>query len=156
MTLPIATQSVIATADVIGYVETKNDPHGYRFEPAIYQKLSVPSKAASDILATIQRIHNCSANTAKCIFSCSFGETQILAENLYDPAVGLKVSVFDYQNDPVLQAATFNKFIEWKRIDYTVDMLLNVTLREHFAVIYNGALSYADLILESLNHFGAK
>lgn len=147
-------QNTIALFDVIGYVETKNDPLGFRFEPALYASLAAPSKAASDILATIQRIHHCSFNTAKAIFSCSFGATQILGENLYDPAIGLKMTVFDYQKDTVMQAAIFHDYVQWKHIDYSVAALKEATLREHFALVYNGALSYADLIAQSMEHFG--
>jgi hypothetical protein len=151
----VPSEKPIALADIIGYVETKNDSHGYRFEPALYAAVAgAPSKAASNIIATIQQIHKCSLATAKCIFSCSFGATQILAENLYDPAIGLKVSVFDYQNDPVLQAAIFHDYVTWKHIDYSVDSLKDATLREHFALVYNGALAYASLIEQSLQHFG--
>lgn len=148
----------IALADVIGYVETKNDPHGYRFEPVIYQKLSAGqyNQATIDILATIAKIHNCSHATAECIFSCSFGATQILAENLYDPAIGLKADVFAYQDDPVLQASTFADFVKWKNIEYTAEALLVPQTREHFALIYNGSISYADLISQSLTHWGVK
>jgi hypothetical protein len=148
--------ALIGLADVIGYVETKNNPFGYRFEPLLYQKLSAPSKAAQDILATIQHIHQCSLNSAKAIFSSSYGSTQILAENLYDPAVGLKVPVWAYMNDAILQAATFSDFVKWKQLDYRATDLLQPTLREHFAIMYNGSPAYAELIAQSLDHFGVK
>lgn len=143
-------------ADIIGYVETKNDPLGYRFEPALWQSLATPSSAAQDILATIQHVHNCSLSSAKAIFASSFGEQQILAENLYAPQVGLKVTVFEFCMDQVLQAAMFDAFIKWKNLVYAPQDLVSQSLREHFALIYNGSLAYADLIQQALDHYGIR
>ena len=144
-----------ALSDIIGYVESKNDIFAYRFEPGIWTSLSGgPSSAANSILATIQTVHNCSLSTAKAIFSSSFGAQQILAENLYDPHLNLRVTVFEYANNPALQEVMFDRFTQWKNIVYTPSQLLVQQPREHFALIYNGALGYADLILQSLQHYG--
>lgn len=126
-------------AGVIKSIESGGNPQAVRFEPGVYGwDLSPPNRAA--IVERVRSIHDCSHGTAHALFSMSFGLFQLMGFNLYDPDQGLwSGTVFDYVNAPALQEATFQKFIEHHRIDFTLEELLGDPAKmELFVRTWNG------------------
>lgn len=138
---------------IIGWVESKNNPYAYRFEPFVYKKLSAPTPSQILILGNIVRVHQCTMESAKIIYSSSFTQYQLMGFNLYG-SLGYVSSVFHLSANDSDQLSMFAKFVSANRIDFTIADLQNANTRSKFAAIYNGAPSYSDLIEQALHHFG--
>jgi hypothetical protein len=73
-----------------------------------------------------------------------------MGDNLY--WLGLDAPISHYWADAEMQAAYFNKFLEAKKINFTLDQILNdKPTRERFALKYNGSLLYADRLINVYN-----
>lgn len=144
----------VSLFDVIAWVESKNNPHAMRFEPAMYQHVTTGGALLNGIHVAIMKANNCSNGTADMIYSTSFGATQIMGFNLYDSLYGGDVASFMY--DTIAQAAAFDSFCARKQIKCTVEDIAGFPLlRAHFAKVYNGnADAYAAQIVYALQHFG--
>ncbi|HET8707114.1 MAG TPA: N-acetylmuramidase domain-containing protein [Pseudomonadales bacterium] len=142
--------------DVIAWVETKTNCKLIRFEPATYQKLST-SRTDSEklIISNIQKACECSWGTALMICCTSWGATQIMGFNLWGP-LGYTKSAIDFLENEADQHVMFLRFLRANKLgDFTPAMLAQSNdARHHFAAVYNGADSYADLIAQALAHFG--
>jgi len=146
----------ISLADVIAYVESKDDAYAFRFEPATYANLSNPSVASKQIIAQIQSAHNCSYQSALVIYSSSFGKYQIMGFNLFGQ-LKLGISAFEFMGDAGTQDKMFWHFAMQKKLDtYTPDSLAaSEQARVYFGMIYNGnGNAYAQQIENALAHFG--
>lgn len=128
------------TADLIAQVESNGNPYACRFEPA-YTPRQWPAMA---------RLANCSESTAKVLCAMSFGLYQIMGDNLI--ALGVTVSPLAYCADTNLQLATFNKFLDRNRINFSLDGLISYSInRETFSRAYNGpgnVAAYSQRILD--------
>jgi hypothetical protein len=147
----------IGLTDVIAWVESKGDPYAFRFEPATYANLANPSAVQKGIIATIQTIHNCSYESAKVIYSSSFGKYQIMGFNLFAPKLSLCESAFKFMGDSATQDAMFTKLIASMALSSLTPDTLASSLwnRQHFGAIYNGnAQAYGISIAQALVHFG--
>jgi N-acetylmuramidase len=146
----------INTADVIAWVESKGDQHAFRFEPGVYAGLATTNGTESAILNVIASIHNCSASTARVLYSSSFGLYQIMGFNLYGGKNPIKTTVFEYMNDAVAQVQQFSNFIEQKGLIVTPETLAeSAQVRLHFGAVYNGnGQAYSNAIAQALKHFG--
>ncbi|MEM1724369.1 MAG: hypothetical protein QXS69_02675 [Candidatus Aenigmatarchaeota archaeon] len=78
---------------IIAYVESNNNPHAIRFERKILASLegSKYRRKPAKIITKIQDINKCSIDTARVIYSSSFGKYQIMGFNIY--------GFLDYQFD---------------------------------------------------------
>lgn len=156
--------------DIIAWVETKSDGTLFRFEPAIYTKLSLArTDSQKQIIAAIQKANpGMSWNTALVVYSTSYGATQIMGFNLYGPQLRYQDTVADFMGVPlggdsmpsdricVDQIVYSNRLFAAMSIDFTPAALaVSPALRHKFAVTWNGAPEYADLIVDSLkdHHF---
>ena len=131
-------------ATVIALVESNNNTKRLRFETALYadwdtQATLPATRAARTTLAeAIVKIHDCSVTTARMIACTSWGRFQILGENLYGPCRCVN-DVFTYITSPALEAAAFDAFLAWRKIDFTLDDLVNDEVkRDAFIAGYNG------------------
>ena len=127
-------------ATVIALVESNNNPKRFRFEPATYTQWvsagGTPARIA--LQEVISRVHDCSISTARMIACTSWGRFQILGENLYGPCKCVN-DVFTYVTSPALEAAAFDAFLAWRKIDFTLDDLVNDEVKRHgFIAMYNG------------------
>jgi len=149
--------SFYTVADIIGAVETANNPKRIRFEPVTYAGLQVaehltPAKIA--IINNISKFCNCSHYTAEMIYSTSWGEFQAMGFNIYGDGA-YKMSPYDFQADTGAQQREFKRYCVQHKIDFTVQDLANSPDKRHaFALAYNGASSYADSIVEQLKKHG--
>lgn len=145
----------VSLFDIIAWVETKNNPHAMRFEPAMYQHVTTGGAVDSGALARIKALHNCSDGTAHAIYSSSYGAVQIMGFNLYADPMLFAGDVVQFMGDPIAQAAAFDGFCQKKNLPFTVaDIALDAAKRAQFARIYNGSESaYTPLIVDALKHF---
>ena len=153
MSLPITVDQVIA------YVESKGDSFAYRFEPLTFASTQNTNgkTAMQQILANIVKVHNCSYQSARVIYSSSFGRYQIMGFNLYGQ-LNVQKGFGEFMADNNLQDLAFNTFLKQKNIaNITVDDMVNSDVRIKFGNIYNGnGTDYSKAILNAMLHFGIK
>lgn len=148
----------LSLADLVAYIESRGSNSAIRFEPDTYNKFTTSanvSKAARVILARIQTVNKCSVHTAAMIYSSSWGKFQLMGFNVYaEPDAVLPVGEFLACQS--VQVASFVGFLKRNGLaDYTPESLArDQAVRLHFAITYNGAIGYADLIVGALKYFG--
>lgn len=148
--------TAIATSDLIAWVESRNDPWAFRFEPATYSASALLNPARAAILATITRIHNCSAQTARVIYSSSFGAFQDMGFNIYGGPNAYTKPFGAFLASPSDQLQFFNAFCQSRGLDMTAQQLADSeALREQFGTVYNGnGVAYAAQIAAACRALG--
>lgn len=141
-------------ATVIKAIESGNNPHAVRFEPAAYQDWDwVPA------MDRIQLKHKCSKDTAKMLACTSFGLYQLMGVNIFDPRYPKDPEtpldppdVFAFVADVGMQDVLFEAFLRAKSINYTLNDLLSDDVKmAAFVRAYNGpgnVVTYSALIRE--------
>jgi hypothetical protein len=146
-------------ADLVAWIETKNERGAIRFEPGTYNKFwgdaLKANKVAQAILARIREVNACSIHTAAMIYSTSWGAYQLMGFNLYADAQGA-MPVSEYLVSPTAQAASLAAFLARVGLsNVTPEQLARgQALRLKFAMRYNGAIAYEQAMIEALKHFG--
>ena len=154
-----STSQMTSLFDIIAWVESKNNPHAMRFEPATFDRIRA-TMLNDGIVRRIAYLNACSFGTAAMIYSTSWGATQIMGFNLYadNLTTAHHMTVVDFMNDSVVQAAVFSDFCAKNGMAATVqDLAQFPVLRLHFAKLYNGPgapEAYAAQIVYALQHFG--
>lgn len=132
-------------ASLIAHIESGGRADAVRFEPRLYaHTLGLPA-----VMGRITVANKCSIETARVIYSTSFGLYQIMGFNIYIPH-GFNKSIFAFVNDIDAQNDVFNDYLIRKNIAYSVDALRIKANAITFARAYNGSDAYADKILELL------
>lgn len=155
-----ASQQNVQLSDIIGWIESRGNPHAMRFEPGVFSRLTTgpmtPNHAA--IVNRIVSIHGCSIPTAQVIYSTSFGLYQLMGFNLFadESANSTDLDVISFCTSSDEQTRIFNAFVSRETIDCTPDHLASsACMRTEFATVYNGnAIAYAAQIVASLQYFG--
>ena len=90
------------------------------------------------------------------VYSTSWGDAQLMGFNLYGPKISYQKSVVDFLCSLDDQRATFAAFVEGDSVlNVTVpELAANPGARHAFALRYNGAPEYVNVIEASLRHFG--
>ena len=137
--------------DIIKLIESSNNPKAVRFEPLFYENLK--TKTNDHAILKIKEIHKCSYYTALMIASTSWGLFQIMGYNLYFYSLTEK-TVFDFLFDEEEQEKAFEKFIQIKKINFTVEELLEDENKiKKFARLYNGdEIGYSRKIMRLLEN----
>lgn len=126
-------------ADVIGSIESDDHPARLRFEPALYARIAAGYLAPqySALVRAIQIANVCSAQTACMIAATSWGEFQILGENIYAPVCAWRGTVFDFLASIEVQRLSFKRFAIARGIDYELAAIDDGVARK-IAAVYNG------------------
>lgn len=135
------------TADIIASIESSNADWAIRFERRAFA--AITNKGGNDTTAKIQRVHHCSADTARMLYATSFGRYQIMGFNLWG-ILRYSMTYAEFIADPDAQADAFNAFLIVKGIQYSPADLMDAVKRRNFALRYNGSAKYADRILAEL------
>jgi hypothetical protein len=116
-------------AQLIALVESGGDQFAVRFEPEY--------TPAAHHIVTMMELAGCNYNTAKVLCAISWGEFQIMGDELV--GLGLAVSPFAYMNNVAMQNDFFNRYILADHLSLTLqDVLTNPSKRATFARLYNG------------------
>lgn len=138
---------------VIKLIESSNNMGAIRFERKVFNRIT--DAGYTPALSNIQKANHCSSDTARAIYSMSWGAYQIMGFNLYGD-LKLSIPIFDYLKDYCMQDELAWAFInDVKKIGYSVDELKNDEIkRNHFAVTYNGSSNYAINIMKAIKELG--
>lgn len=149
--------STLSLATIIARVESSNNPSALRFEWLTFSGRMIANSASIEILKNIAKINDCSADTAKMIYSTSWGFFQIMGFALYGD-LGYEQPVATYFEDHDAQYAMFAKFVQARNINYGVNELAASRLtRVKFGTVYNGdGEDYANEIESSLKFYGVE
>lgn len=116
-------------AQLISLVESGGDTHAVRFEPEY--------TPAAHSIVTMMELAGCNYNTAKVLCAMSWGEFQIMGDELV--SMGLAVSPFAYIDNLGMQNDFFNRYMLADHLTLTLsDVLTNPSKRAIFARLYNG------------------
>ncbi len=143
--------------DIIARVESNNNLEALRFEPEYYQRRVARNDWDNTIIQNIRAANACSLGTARMIYCTSWGAVQIMGFNLYN-AGGFKFSVAKFLAGEHYQVNEFRRFLKGNSLTHYTPEILKISedARIHFAKVYNGASSYAGLILSAINYLGGK
>ena len=121
---------------IIMKVESNGNSQAIRFEPQTYLNFA-PNANELSLIDAIGRCNACDFNTARVIFSTSFGRYQLMGFNIY--SLGYSETIFDFVNDVAAQNSIFAKFLRQNGIDETWDTLKSDPEKLlKFASVYNG------------------
>lgn len=148
----VPTAATLTLARVIADVESNSRYGALRFERRIFNRIT--DQGSTPVTVAIAKACNCSSDTAKMIYSTSWGAFQIMGFNIYDKGIGYTgdISTFLFNQDT--QVAAFNTFIKTKGIEYSIEDLKDEHTRNTFAVTYNGSTDYAVRVLASMKRLG--
>lgn len=143
--------------DIISRVESNGNLKALRFEPEYYQRRMARGDWNNSIIQNIRAANKCSLGTARMIYCSSWGAVQIMGFNMYQTG-GFRGSVAAFLNDEAWQVNEFRRFLVKNNLtEYTPERLAqDKAARVKFAKVYNGAESYADLILQACQFYGVK
>lgn len=143
-------------ADVIGAIESSNNPAAMRFEFSTYQHAPI----ASHIIDTIMECNLCNVATARMIYATSWGEFQLMGFNLYSPDIcAYRNNIARYLVQSHDQFVTFDSYLFRMPLNLKLTSQSNAVLfddpnlRVQFARLYNGNgnfQAYADKIKAQL------
>lgn len=121
---------ITTLSQLIAQVESNSRLDAVRFEPAYH-----PDKRA---FALAQKAWpGLSYNTYEVMLACSWGEFQIMGDNLY--LLGLDCSLPKFCADADMQCLYFKRFCASRNIDYTLaEIFGDRTKLQNFAHRYNG------------------
>jgi hypothetical protein len=132
---------MLSLCDVVAVVESSRLPFAQRFEPSLYIRVcgSGLSDAETAALNLIRRANFCDGNTARAIFSTSYGLYQFLGETLYSSPINFALPIGQFLTSEALQRSTFYKFVDAHRVNYSINDLLGPgTYATDFARVFNG------------------
>lgn len=141
-------------ARIVSHVESSGLQYALRFEPAIYAGLATLGALDRIALNHIARINECSYETARVIYSTSFGFYQIMGFNIY--ALGWDRPILGWWKNIDSQNATFAAFLDKNDINFTwAEMSTDSVKLGKFARVYNGnEASYSARMLAVAKELG--
>jgi hypothetical protein len=134
---------------IIRSIESSGNNHAMRFERKIFNRIT---NAPNPLIeSAIVKANSCTYDTARVIYSMSWGAYQIMGFNLYSGnSIARNCSICDFLTDLTLQNDAFDAYCISRGINFSVEEMLNDPAKlKQFAVTYNGAESYADLIVSA-------
>ena len=140
-----------ALARVIAQVESSGQICAVRFEPSVY----ADCPQSSGIVSKIARLNFCDIQTARVIYSTSYGLYQIMGFNLYG-GLGYENPILQFWENAGEQEKMFTQFLNDNEIDFTWKALKDSPdLLRHFAATYNGdAGAYSASMLRAARILG--
>lgn len=143
----------VSTGAIISRIESRGQYYAMRFERRVFN--AITNAGGNAITEKIRTLHSCSQDTAKVIYSSSFGAYQIMGFNLYG-MLEYQGKFIDFMLNKQVQNDLFQSFLISKGIAFSPSELLDEANRMRFALRYNGAKTYAALIKNSLDYYGVK
>ena len=132
-------------ARIIRQVESSNKISALRFEPVVFSGLSM-SDSEKNLISRIAAVNTCSFNTARVIFSSSYGLYQIMGFNIY--SLGYTDTIWEFWHSESDQNQCFAEFLIRNRINLTwAELKQDRAKLLAFARVYNGPgdqVAYAD------------
>ena len=139
---PQSTDNTLAA--IIRNVESGCRLSAIRYEPGIFASLAQVESNAP-LIKKIAGINACDIETAKIIFSSSFGFWQEMGFNIYD--LGYQLSILEFWWSQSDQRNIYDAFIIKNDINFSwAEMLADQKKMEEFAHVYNGPADIPEYI----------
>lgn len=134
--------------------ESNDNPFAMRFERRTFNNVTNDGRI-TPVLARIMTIHHCSQDTARVIYSTSWGAFQLMGFNLYNSKFGYSGTVASFLNDTDAQEDMYALFLQDDGINWVWDDLKNdETKLAQFAVKYNGSTDYVTAMQQAAKELG--
>lgn len=146
--------SQASTDTIIARIESRGNYSAIRFERRVFN--AITNAGGNKITDRIRSIHSCSQDTAKVLYSMSFGAYQIMGFNIWG-ILEYSHKYIDFINDKSAQNNCFQSFLLQKAIAFSPEeMARDPDKALKFAIRYNGSPNYATLIKNALDYYGVK
>jgi hypothetical protein len=122
---------------LISKVESADNPSALRFEPAVFDRIR--NSEWTIVLESIVRFNRCTRDTARVVYSCSWGRYQIMGLNVYG-ACEVQSPIAEFLANGDLQDAALHNFLARIECDQITpaDLLQDEAKRTKFITRYNG------------------
>jgi hypothetical protein len=142
-------------ARIIARVESSGNISAVRFEPTVYDGLSLNDREQS-LIEKIAALNICSHDTARVIFSSSYGLYQIMGFNVYQ--LGFDVPILAFWQSDEVQLRCLQKFLNNHQINLPWSTLKDDPAKlGDFAARYNGPngrVTYANAMRRAAMELG--
>lgn len=139
---PPSTDNTLAA--IVRNVESGCHLYAIRYEPGIFASLAQAESNAT-LIQKIAGINACDIETAKIIFSTSYGLWQEMGFNIY--SLGYDLPILQFWQSQTDQRNIYDAFIKKKGINFSwAEMLTDQTKMEEFAHVYNGPADIPEYI----------
>lgn len=126
------------------WCESNGDYSAMRFERKTFN--TITDQGTTPVLLAIQKANKCSMDTARMIYSTSWGAYQIMGFNLYG-GLGVVDNIIIFLLNRERQDNAFDNFVNSKGINYAVaDLKRNSASLDNYALKYNGSTAYAERV----------
>lgn len=144
MPTPLPTSTDNTLAAIVRNVESGCHLSAIRYEPGIFASLA-QAKSNAPLIQKIAGINACDIETAKIIFSSSFGFWQEMGFNIY--SLGYDLPILQFWQSQTDQRAIYDAFIKKRSINFSwSEMLADQAKMEEFARVYNGPADISEYI----------
>jgi hypothetical protein len=134
--------------------ESNDNPFALRFERKVFNNVTNDGKI-TPVLARIMEIHHCSGDTARMIYSTSWGAFQIMGFNLYNSRFGYTGTIASFLNDTDAQGDLYALFLQEDGINWKWnDIKSDETKLAQFAIKYNGSTDYVANMQQAAKELG--
>lgn len=141
-------------AAIIRLTESSQNPFAIRFERKTFNNITNRGDI-NPTLARIMQFNHCSADTARAIYSMSWGAYQEMGFNIYNAKFGYTGPIITFANDLDAQTDMYALFLQDDGINWAWDSFKNDSVKlDQFAVKYNGSTDYVAGLLSSAKDLG--
>ena len=131
---PPSTDNTLAA--IVRNVESGCRLSAIRYEPGIFASLA-QAESNAPLIQKIAGINACDIETAKIIFSSSFGLWQEMGFNIY--SLGYDLPILQFWQSQTDQRNIYDAFIKKNGVNFSwAEMLADNAKMEEFARVYNG------------------
>ncbi len=144
MPAPASPSTDNALAAIIRNVESGCRLSAIRYEPGIFASLA-QAESNAPLIQKIAGINACDIETAKIIFSTSYGLWQEMGFNIY--SLGYDLPILQFWQSQTDQRRIYDAFIVKNGVNFSwSEMLTDQTKMEEFARVYNGPADIPEYI----------
>lgn len=153
LAIPVPTVDA-ALASIISRVESADNIFEVRFERKVFNNITNQG-TVTPVLARIMTINKCSADTARAIYSMSWGRFQEMGFNIYNSRFGYTGPIATFANDPDAQHDLYALFLQDDQINWSWANFKNDDVKlSQFAIKYNGSTDYVAEMKQAAKELG--
>lgn len=138
---------------ILALVESSGNMHAQRFERATFNKIT--AQGTSPVLIAIQKANQCNADTARTIYSTSYGTWQEMGFNIYSRIGGYTKSIAEFLTSLTDQQTLYANYLVEDNINLPWAVLKADSAKlDHFSILYNGSTAYSDRVRAAAKELG--
>jgi hypothetical protein len=150
---PVPTYDPIL-AKIVAETESAQNAFAVRFERKTFNNVTNQG-TITPVISRIMSANKCNADTARAIYSMSWGAFQEMGFNIYNSKFGYSGPIATFCNDTDAQHDLYALFLQDDGINWTwTDFRNDATKLDLFAVKYNGSTDYVPGLVKAARDLG--